>query len=450
MVREAIPLRRYSNRNSPATLVVVVHMEPIRTAASKVTISDKKQVKEYTVPTLVDGSTARQKSELARRGIPILNNALLAKKAAKLKNWIVDSGAAFHLVNKSDLPVSIQREIYKATHPVILLSANGEVPESGRLQLRSSKLARGFETTVLEDTPNVFSLGKLVVEEGYDFHWTSDKPPYLKSPQGDEIELNVIDFVPFIDIGELTEAQKHRLQHTRGFKGLVTKAEKKKVILPGKRSSDSESKDAPPTGSSGGEHQSAEDSYDTDGEVFCQPCEPVSSLDERLNQEANSLWHMMTHLPMNKYCRWCQRAKLAMKHARSRRPRGSLPMDIHNKFGTLTADWMVAKDADPEGIDHEKHCMLVYDLWTHFVMAYPRAFRNTTECMMSLKHYAGQQKVLTFYSDRGAELIKSAKELRWLHDVSLPYMHTKNAIIERRNQLILRGTRTILMRSGLP
>ena len=78
---------------------------------------------------------------------------------------------------------------------MILLSANGEVSEAVRLQLRSSKLARGFETIVLEDTLNVFSLGELVVEEGYGFHWTWDKPPYLKTPQGDEIELNVIAFL---------------------------------------------------------------------------------------------------------------------------------------------------------------------------------------------------------------------------------------------------------------
>ena len=37
--------------------------------------------------------------------------------------------------------------------------------------------------------------------------------------------------------------------------------------------------------------------------------------------------------------------------------------------------------------------MLVYDLGTHFVMAYPTGFKDTDEAYMTLKHYAGQQKV---------------------------------------------------------
>ncbi len=44
------------------------------------------------------------------------------------------------------------------------MQANGEVPEPGRLDLQTTNFSRGFETIVLEETPNVLSLGKLVVE----------------------------------------------------------------------------------------------------------------------------------------------------------------------------------------------------------------------------------------------------------------------------------------------
>ena len=86
-----------------------------------------------------------------------------ARKAEKRQSWIEGSGAAFHLVRKSDLPISVQRQMRKAQHPVILLSANGEVAESGRIGLRTEKLTKGYESIVLEERPNVLSLGKLIV-----------------------------------------------------------------------------------------------------------------------------------------------------------------------------------------------------------------------------------------------------------------------------------------------
>ena len=62
---------------------------------------------------------------------------------------------------------------------------------------------------VLEETPNVLSLGKLVVEEGYSFEWSHGKPPNLKSPDGTEHVLVVLDMVPYIDVG-MIQASKSR------------------------------------------------------------------------------------------------------------------------------------------------------------------------------------------------------------------------------------------------
>ena len=85
--------------------------------------------------------------------------------------------------------------------------------------------------------------------------------------------------------------------------------------------------------------------------------------------------------------------------------------DWPKTFGSLTADWMIAKNGVSAGIDTKRYCMLVYDLGTHFVMAYPIGFTYTDEAYMALKHYAGPPGVERFYSDRGGELISSAKLL---------------------------------------
>ena len=83
------------------------------------------------------------------------------------------------------------------------MSANGEVPESGRASLKPKPCGRQFESIVLEDTPNVISLGKLVVEEGYSFRWSHGKPPCLKSPERTVFVLDVVDTVPYIDVSKI-------------------------------------------------------------------------------------------------------------------------------------------------------------------------------------------------------------------------------------------------------
>ncbi len=103
------------------------------------------------------------------------------------------------------MALSVQRQIRQARHPFILMSANGEVPESGRLDLRT------------EETPNVLSLGKPVGEEGYSFRWGHGKPPCLKPPEGDEFVLYVVDMVPYIDVGKIQSAYRkvRPVQHQR-------------------------------------------------------------------------------------------------------------------------------------------------------------------------------------------------------------------------------------------
>ena len=49
-------------------------------------------------------------------------------------------------------------------------------------------------------TPPVLSVGKLFAE-GYSFVWRAGKTPYLKTPDGERIELEVRDHVPYLPDG---------------------------------------------------------------------------------------------------------------------------------------------------------------------------------------------------------------------------------------------------------
>ena len=50
--------------------------------------------------------------------------------------------------------------------------------------------------------------------------------------------------------------------------------------------------------------------------------------------------------------------------------------DWPKTFGSLTADWMIAKSEQSVGMDQKRNCMLAYDLATHFVMAYPTGMKD--------------------------------------------------------------------------
>ena len=62
----------------------------------------------------------------------------------------------------------------------------------------------------------------------------------------------------------------------------------------------------------------------------------------------------------------------------------------------------------------------------------------------------GDRGVRKLYSDNSGEIGKALKELKIMPHNSQPGVPQTNAVIERLNQDILDGTRTSLVRAGLP
>ena len=75
------------------------------------------------------------------------------------------------------------------------------------------------------------------------------------------------------------------------------------------------------------------------------------------------------------------------------------------------------------------------------------------DAAQALNDFEGPDRVIKcIYSDGAPEFKKMCRKHRTegvAHDVSTPYRHTAGAKIERRNRLVLDGTRTALERSGL-
>jgi hypothetical protein len=92
----------------------------------------------------------------------------------------------------------------------------------------------------------------------------------------------------------------------------------------------------------------------------------------------------------------------------------------------------------------------VYDFGTKWIDCICTKSRNETDTVAAFKEYAGSKAVVKeFYSDKGAELISSAKILGWTHATATPGMPRTNSIAESKVKLVLNGARCLLAQAGL-
>ena len=93
------------------------------------------------------------------------------------------------------------------------------------------------------------------------------------------------------------------------------------------------------------------------------------------------------------------------------------------------------------------------DEFSGYTDCFPCARRNEKYVAAALNKFAGPDKVIiSIYSDGAPEFHKACQKLRpegVVHDISTPYRHTAGAKIERRNRLVLDGTRTAVDASGI-
>ena len=105
--------------------------------------------------------------------------------------YIIDTGAGAHL---SQWLANGKLRPNKKT--INFITANGRVPSKG-FYVKMLKLIGETHFQVLDNTPNVLSVGRLVRENKIGFHWPIGGLPYLETANGDRVELKVINDVPY-------------------------------------------------------------------------------------------------------------------------------------------------------------------------------------------------------------------------------------------------------------
>ncbi|CAE7627625.1 unnamed protein product, partial [Symbiodinium microadriaticum] len=170
-----------------------------------------------------------------------------------------------------------------------------------------------------------------------------------------------------------------------------------------------------------------------DGEGSSDP--KVAKGVEALKKEAKSLHHLMTHVPKNPYCSVCNQAK--MYKAPGYRTDGLRSVSASCFGDHITADHVVLYRDSDNMIEDSRLALIVKDVATSFMFAYPSALKDADECQVALQHFvASTDKVGVFYSDNAKELTRATKSLGWRHEHSKDYIHQSNAIAERAGEFV--------------
>ncbi|CAE7562230.1 RE2, partial [Symbiodinium pilosum] len=119
----------------------------------------------------------------------------------------------------------------------------------------------------------------------------------------------------------------------------------------------------------------------------------------------------------------------------------------------MTFDFVDVRDAKDRGVgmdDDAREILVIRDIATKVVAAYPTASRSTDDVVKCLQRFKGKRKIKMAYSDEAGEFTAAADRLGIILDNSLPGRPRNNSIAERTNQFVLDTTSTCLLQAGLP
>ena len=118
------------------------------------------------------------KPNLKEGGMDWYISAMPAKsrKAADVVcSLIIDSGAGQHIISMKDL-AGIDNTTIRPCRPISFETANGRSTSRKTALFKIRDLDDEFEGYILDNSPTLLSLGRLVTENGYRFAWDGDGP----------------------------------------------------------------------------------------------------------------------------------------------------------------------------------------------------------------------------------------------------------------------------------
>ena len=115
----------------------------------------------------------------------------------------------------------------------------------------------------------------------------------------------------------------------------------------------------------------------------------------------------------------------------------------------ITADHQVLSD-NCESRNNHRFAVVVQDLATQWIQAYPCKTKTSQETQRSLQKFLEPNRNLkVIYTDNSLEFGKACEDLSWNHCTSTPHRSETNGIAERAVRRVKEGTSAVLLQSGL-
>ena len=421
-----------------------------------------------------------------------LFSAMVAVANPIQQEFLLDTGAGRNLISYKSMPDMFKEHVQDAPEKIHFATGGGVRPRAKSLVLEGSQ--SGTNTFyALKDCPHALSVGIQVEEHRRPFVWFPGQLPYLI--KADRIE-DVVHHVP----------ESARIYADRVVENVPIMSESVCVAMPATTGGSSGSKDPiarevprpllpdPPDPSSGTSASPKKPAHPSDLPRSGEPLrlvekplprfgvdveellstevirekgdEPIDSDDEESNPwvpslreklqiEAKSAKHALTHFPKNRYCEICRRSKMTAKLHRKRGlevdPEENPPLHYGHR---IRVDHIVLGRDLAKGSEGEQACLVCLDEYSGCLAAYPQTSRATDQNIQALQKFGGTKahgKALCIAkSDTARELTDAISFLGWLPDPSVPNDEVHNAKLERAIRSIKEGVRAIMLKSGLP
>ena len=405
-----------------------------------------------------------------------------------------------HMISKKDLSEAEMDTLTKSCSPTIVITANGEVQTQEEAIVYVKELDIFLTMTVLENTPAVLSLGKLCDENGYSYEWINGQNPHLIK-NGIRIICNTENFVPIVvpglsssssgssstsrtpmkqeshsssssssspsspTVGEIPVREREDVTNSDispvpvselvdDRSGRPDETQANKNLKPNKKETTIERGDPLCSDDSeipewlqefrenlvddeiplqGGSHASS--SHEAS-------LEPIAKRREDLGKH-----NVHTHFPKDRNCEICKRTKIT--RAPCRRRKGEAVPRADNFGDLITADHKVLSDSC-ESRNNHRYAVVVQDLATQWIQAYPCKNKTSQETQRSLQKFLEpERKPKVIYTDNSLEFGKACEDLPWNHCTSTPHRSETNGIAERAVRRVKEGTSAVLLQSGL-
>ena len=168
---------------------------------------------------------------------------------------------------------------------------------------------------------------------------------------------------------------------------------------------------------------------------------------ERPTKVATRKHSICTHFPKDRNSGICKRTKITRGPCRKRTGE---PVPRAEKFGDLRiADHKIFNERG-ESRNNHRYAVVVQDLATQWIQAYPCTNKTSQETQRSLQKFLEpERKPKVIYTDNSLEFGKACEDLSWNHCTSTPHRSETNGIAERAVRRVKEGTSAVLLQSGL-